>query len=287
MSYRSGPGGQPGATAFVLLTFGWSWPVWIITWLATGRPATTTGSPAMVAAIYAGSFGPGLAAAILSAASGRAALAAWLRAFIRFRCGWRGYAAAALPLPLALLLLTVALGYVPRVGSAHPSALAFYATIFPVSLLNGLATALLGAGPLGEEGGWRGYLLPKLLARGGEAGAALRVGLMWTVWHLPIMALFADWRGGVPFAPYLLLYLFGLLGLSWLLARVRALAGGSLVPCIWLHGIINAAGGVTFDPRLWTSRWSATNGVAHFAAAAWLAAGIAVLASRQSARVES
>lgn len=88
---------RPGAMAFVLLTVALSWSIWIVTWFAMGRPATTTASAGMVAAVYAGSFAPGVAAAILSAMSRPGALKTWLCGFIRFRCGWRAYAAAAVP----------------------------------------------------------------------------------------------------------------------------------------------------------------------------------------------
>ena len=236
----------------------------------------------MVIAIYAGSFAPGITAAILSAMSPLASLKEWLRGFIRFRCGWRAYAATLLPLPLSLLLLTFVLGYEPRLEGLHgrPSIL-LYPTIFPVSIFNGLATAIMGAGPLGEEGGWRGYLLPRLLDQGGEARAALIIGIIWALWHLPVMAMFADWRGGVPFLTYLPLYTAGVIGLSFVMSRVWLIGGGSLIPCIWLHGLVNAVGGVAFDHRLWTSRWSAQAGTAHFAVATAVTATLLVAARRR------
>jgi membrane protease YdiL (CAAX protease family) len=42
-------------------------------------------------------------------------------------------------------------------------------------------------GPLEEEFGWRGYLLPKLSARIGNTWATLAVGVIWASWHLPMM----------------------------------------------------------------------------------------------------
>ena len=268
---------RPGAMAFVLLTVALSWSIWITAWLATGRPATTTASAEMIGAVYAGSFAPGIAAAILSAVSPPGSLKEWLRGFVRFRCGWRAYAAALLPLPLALLLLTFVLGYSPRLEGLHgrPSIL-LYLTVFPVSIFNGLATAIMGAGPLGEEGGWRGYLLPRLLEHGGEARGSLIIGIIWALWHLPIMAMFADWRGGIPFLTYLPLYTAGVIGLSFVMSRVWLIGGGSLIPCIWLHGLVNAVGGVAFDHRLWTSRWSAEAGTAHFVLATAVAATLLV-----------
>ena len=41
-------------------------------------------------------------------------------------------------------------------------------------------------GPLGEELGWRGYLLPRLVPSLGWVGAALVLGAIWAVWHLPL-----------------------------------------------------------------------------------------------------
>ena len=273
---------RPGAMAFVLLTLALSWSIWIVAWLVTGRPATTTASTGMVGAVYAGSFAPGIAAALLSAMSPVGSLKEWLRGFVRARCGWRAYAAALLPLPLALLLLTFVLGYEPRLEGLHGQpAVLLYLTIFPVSIFNGLATALMGAGPLGEEGGWRGYLLPRLLEQGGEARASLIIGVIWALWHLPIMAMLADWRSGVPFLTYVPLYTAGIIGLSFVMSRVWLIGGGSLIPCIWLHGLVNAVGGVAFDQRLWTSRWSAEAGTMHFAVVTAATAALLAVARRR------
>lgn len=282
MAHKTAGRARPGAMAFVLLTVALSWSIWIATWLATGRPATTTASAGMVAAVYVGSFGPGMAAAILSATSRAGSLKEWLCGFIRFRCGWRAYAAALLPFPLALLLLTFVLGYAPRLEGLHGQPpILLYLTIFPVSIFNGLMTAIMGAGPLGEEGGWRGYLLPRLLEQGGEVRASLIIGIVWALWHLPIMAMFADWRSGVPFVAYFPLYTIGIIGLSFVMSRVWLIGGGSLIPCIWLHGLVNAVGGVAFDQRVWTSRWSAKASTGHFAIATALTAALLFWAARR------
>lgn len=245
-------------------------------------PATTAASAGMVAAIYAGSFAPGVAAAVLSAIWKPAALKDWLRGFIRLRCGWRAYAAALLPFPMVVLMLTFILGYVPRPEGLHGQpAILLYLTVFPVSICNGLATAIMGAGPVGEEGGWRGYLLPRLLEQGSEARASLVIGVVWALWPLPVMMMFADWRSGVPFATYLPLYTAGVIGLSFMTSRVWLIGGGSLMPCIWLHGLVNAVGGVAFDHRVWTSRWTVEASTGHFAIATFGTAALLILAARR------
>jgi membrane protease YdiL (CAAX protease family) len=40
-------------------------------------------------------------------------------------------------------------------------------------------------GPLGEEAGWRGYLLPYLLRQYSPLLSSLMLGLVWAIWHFP------------------------------------------------------------------------------------------------------
>lgn len=40
-------------------------------------------------------------------------------------------------------------------------------------------------GPLGEEFGWRGFMLPKLQRKLGPVTASVIIGIIWALWHLP------------------------------------------------------------------------------------------------------
>lgn len=42
-------------------------------------------------------------------------------------------------------------------------------------------------GPFGEEFGWRGYLLPRFLRRFSVVPAVLFVGVIWAIWHWPLL----------------------------------------------------------------------------------------------------
>lgn len=267
---------------FLALAFGFSWLVWLGVWSATGRPDSLTAAP-MLIALYVGSFGPGLAGAVLSAREGR--LREWAAGFLRWRIGWRGLAAVALPLPLAVLALTVLLGYAP-VPQDGVAPILFYVTLFPVVVFNGIATAVMGAGPLGEEGGWRGYLLPLLLDRLGEVPASLMIGVIWSLWHLPIMAIAPEWRDGHSFAFYLPAYTVTVMGLSLLMTRVWLLARRSTLAAVWMHGVINALGAIAFSAQLWDGGWPARANLLHFTLAIWLAALALFLVPHRAAEAE-
>jgi len=60
-----------------------------------------------------------------------------------------------------------------------------------VGMVRSLATGL------GEEIGWRGLLAPALVQRFGFTRGALLTGVIWGVWHLPIL-LFSDYNAGTP-----------------------------------------------------------------------------------------
>ena len=61
----------------------------------------------------------------------------------------------------------------------------------PFLMLKSLQEIPLG---VGEEYGWRGYLLPRLLPLG-EIKATVLVGLIWCFWHLPMMVMGMNYPG--------------------------------------------------------------------------------------------
>lgn len=85
---------------------------------------------------------------------------------------------------------------------------------------------------LGEELGWRGWLLPVLAARTTRVRAALGVGAIWGLWHAPALV-----QGGVVGA---VLLLVGVLGLSILFTALWALAGRRPFVAVVAHATVNA-----------------------------------------------
>ena len=99
---------------------------------------------------------------------------------------------------------------------------------------------------VGEEAGWRGFLYPQLKAKFGKGKAWLMGGVIWGVWHWPLMWLTGYEYGtdyaGFPVVGMLIFCIFttaaGIL-CDWLYEKSG---------CIWLpsifHGAVNAAGTV-------------------------------------------
>lgn len=49
-------------------------------------------------------------------------------------------------------------------------------------------------GPIPEEPGWRGYALDGLQARRGAVTSSLIVGVVWSLWHLPLFFIDGTWQ---------------------------------------------------------------------------------------------
>jgi len=115
--------------------------------------------------------------------------------------------------------------------------------IIPSFALAFFATALYG-GPLGEEAGWRGFLLPRLQKRFDPLLASVYLALIWGIWHLPLHmtgyynAVFGSPWGG------LLMRLFTNVPLAiiftWLYNRTQ----GNILVMVILHTMVNITSGL-------------------------------------------
>lgn len=111
--------------------------------------------------------------------------------------------------------------------------------IFGAALLGGPTINAIPA--FGEELGWRG-LLQKTWASHGFWTSSSVVGVVWGVWHLPLVANGYNYPGRPLLGP-LMMVAFCVLW-SPILAYV-AVRGRSVVPAAMLHGTINAVGGAS------------------------------------------
>lgn len=83
----------------------------------------------------------------------------------------------------------------------------------------------------GEELGWRGWLLPKLMIRHRPAVATVIVAAIWGCWHIFILL------SGLKIA---LAFLFGVLGLSFLFTALWEHVNGNIFVLAVAHASVNA-----------------------------------------------
>lgn len=212
---------------FFVLTFLISWS-FMIPWAQGPQPAD-------VFPLIPAGYGPFLAAVIVVWVSkGRTDLRHWLGKIFTLRIPLILYLEGAFLLPLLIGGLQYGL-YRLLGGQPNPSA-ALPWDLYPGNLL--LAFLLFGGV---EEPGWRGLALPALLERFHPLLATLALGVIHSLWHLPLLSHYGDTFGS---------YLFNLLPLTavftWFYLRSR----GSVVPVMFLHAGVNVIGNFIPTPML-------------------------------------
>jgi len=86
-------------------------------------------------------------------------------------------------------------------------------------------------GPLGEELGWRGFALPRLLKQYDALKASLILGVLWGIWHLPAVLCSGLPQQGVS----ILAFILGGVALSILSTWLYNSTGGSVLITAMLH----------------------------------------------------
>ena len=161
---------------------------------------------------------------------------------VSFRLGGRrGVQGILLALLQPILVGVLAYGGAWSVGLAEfaPPAVGL---LFLAELSVQFVAQLIGG--VGEEIGWRGYMLTRLI----DAGVpypVLASGLIWGGWHLPLL-LSGLYYAGPNIYLSALLFMVAVTVLSWFYAQLR-LTTGSIWPAIILHGAGNAILHNVFD----------------------------------------
>jgi membrane protease YdiL (CAAX protease family) len=219
---------------FLFLAFGISWFVWMAMYLL-GLPWWT---------YFWASWGPGAAAVIVRAVRNEGFADSGLFRLGKGRAAAIAYAIALLLIPFAAIASTalgVSAGAFELRWDANGGLASANRIVLLVTENFGLAGLLLSfvvlplipLVDLGEELGWRDYLVPRLLPVG-TVPALLISGVLWAVWHLPFNLILGYNKGAEGFPLFALdIILFGAL-LGYL--RIRS---GSVWPCAILHTAYN------------------------------------------------
>lgn len=111
--------------------------------------------------------------------------------------------------------------------------------------------AILFVMAAGEEIGWRGYALPRLLDSFHPLAASIILGLMWGFWYLPMFFVEGSPVYGAPLAAHLV----SIIALSVIFTWVYQNTRGSLAVAMLLHGAVStftfANAALPLESRWW------------------------------------
>jgi membrane protease YdiL (CAAX protease family) len=137
---------------------------------------------------------------------------------------------------------------------------------------------------IGEEYGWRGYLLPRLLPLG-EARATLVLAAMWGLWHVPILLIGLNYPGQFVWA-VLPVFVVSVALMSFPFTWLYVASGGSVLVAAVMHGALNALSDTFTSARYIPDGNPLVVGVGGLVGAAVLFGIVSVVASVRSRRIK-
>jgi membrane protease YdiL (CAAX protease family) len=221
---------------FVAITYGISWICWLP--IIKFIPLNLSESPKFVIFFFViGVYSPTISAILCSAViGGWPTVKALIKKYILWRVGILWYIAAILffPLVYVLSLFSYKISFI-SIGSIQYGVLPIIPVLIFVSIF---------LGPLGEELGWRGFLLPFLERKYGVIKGSIVIGITWTFWHAPLF-----WaKSGTAISGYpvtflsVTIYLLFITGASFIFTWLYSHTNGSILLSILLHLSMNASG---------------------------------------------
>ncbi|MBT2581258.1 CPBP family intramembrane glutamic endopeptidase [Planococcus sp. ISL-109] len=162
---------------FFLITLGFTWLFWIpdglgkrgvlpdVIWTNLG---------------FLGAWGPLVAALFLVyKENGKQGIKTLLKKGLDYTFGKKWWAIILLLFPLLIFIAYLISIFIDQViPSSEAQGLYWFLPFI-------FFAVLLTSGPLQEEFGWRGYALPRLLAKYSPFVSTLILGFVWAIWHLP------------------------------------------------------------------------------------------------------
>ena len=216
--------------SFFGMTFLISWGIWIL--------LINTESQSQIGFWVAG-FGPTLSATTLHLLN-----KTWRNLGNLFRYPWHiqahWYLISIFGTPMVML---VALGFHIGMGGSLPR---YIDTNHMVTSLEQWPLILIVYGyififtALGEEIGWRGYALPRMLNRFSPFITSILLGIIWACWHLPLFWISGDFHQQLPISWFILQILGSTFIYTWIFKHTKE----KLWPALLFHTSSNAAVGL-------------------------------------------
>jgi membrane protease YdiL (CAAX protease family) len=166
--------------------------------------------------------------------------------------GWRlgpwRYLGLAILLPFIYCLAIYVPVWVVGAGRFDGSVLAKVFPLLPMALAQSVVFAL------GEEIGWRGFLVPSLFRARGFAWSGIASGVIWGLWHVPLIVA-GGYNAGTPVWYGAICFMISVTAMSVTLAWLR-LRSGSLWTAALYHGVHNLAIQGIFDGSTVDTGWT-------------------------------
>ncbi len=170
-----------GVILFLIITYLLSWLFWLPALL--GGYGIDLSLPGQFL-VSIGNFMPSILGLVfIVSAEGRAGLVKLIKKLTKVKFSFRWYMFALFLMPAILLTSYVTSYFIVD--------LEFQSFLLPIiypevwQLIPLVVFFIIVQGPAGEEIGWRGYVLPRLLQRYEPIKAGVVMGIIWAVWHLP------------------------------------------------------------------------------------------------------
>ncbi|GAP96635.1 CPBP family intramembrane glutamic endopeptidase [Leptolyngbya sp. NIES-2104] len=223
--------------SYCMIAYGWSWSFWF---LSTLDHAQESFLYLVLRAI--GIFGPTVAAIVVTTwRSQLVEVRSLLVQGLRWRFSWQWYGVV---FGLPLLIFSLALLVHIAMGATASRFLWIDKRLLePLSFILMLLIDVLLA--LGEEFGWRGFLLPALQSRYNALWASVCLGIIWAFWHLPLFFIPDEIQQQLPFP----LYVFHVVALATIFTWVYNGTQGSVISVTILHTSVDFWGVLTVLPQ--------------------------------------
>ena len=205
-------------------------------------------------------LGPSLAGIVLTAVvDGRMGLRQLFSQMLPARVGARWYTTLLIP-PALVFSVLLSLGIL----------------ISPVYIPNWFFAGTLFGIPAGflEEIGWTGYAFPKMRSQNSALTASIQLGLLWALWHLPVINfLGAASPHGAYWLPFFLAFTFAMVAMRVLIAWIYTNTKSLLLTQL-MH-VSSTSSLVIFSPSHATASQEAT-WYAVYGGVLWIAVAIVV-----------